>query len=101
MHDSAQRYVYSPQSLPSKYADQTQVALVMRTNTFLNNAWDMASLHDALEYLSKRYPKISAPVTLIAGGQDQDVSTEIHSRHFARSIAGSRLIVLPTTGHMP
>src|SRR3569623_58403 len=101
MLDSALRYVFSPQSLPADYADQTQVAFVLRPNTFLNNAWDMASLHDALENQSKRYPKITAPVTLIAGGQDQVVSTAIHSRHFARSIAGSRLIVLPTTGHMP
>jgi pimeloyl-ACP methyl ester carboxylesterase len=99
--DAALRYVFAPQKPPAHYADMTQVAMVLRPDTFLNNAWDLASLHAALAEQSADYPKIIAPVTLIAGGQDQVVSTDIHSGQFAKSVRGSRLVVLPKSGHMP
>ncbi|MBY0380654.1 MAG: alpha/beta hydrolase [Xanthobacteraceae bacterium] len=99
--DTALRSVFYPQRPPDNYSDQTQIRLVLRPDTFLNNAWDLASLRSALASQSQDYPRITAPITLIAGDSDTVVSTDIHSRQFARSLTQAKLVVLPNTGHMP
>ena len=43
---------------------------------------------------------IALPVTMIAGDADKTVSTDIHSRAFARVVPHARLIVLEGVGHM-
>jgi len=99
--DTALRSVFYPQRPPDNYSDQTHVRLVLRPDTFLNNAWDLASLRSALVNQSRDYSRITAPVTLIAGDSDTVVSTEIHSRQFAKSVTQAKLVILPNTGHMP
>jgi pimeloyl-ACP methyl ester carboxylesterase len=37
---------------------------------------------------------------VISGEADKTVSTNIHSRPFAKTVPGAKLIVLPDVGHM-
>lgn len=92
--------VFLPQAAPPDYIRKTQTQLVLRPRNFLANAWDLMTLKEAVIAQSPRYPQIEVPVTLIAGDADTIVSTDIHSRHLARTVKGAKLIVLPGVGHM-
>ncbi len=48
-----------------------------------------------------RYRDIRIPATVIGGDADRIVWTDLHSRSFARDVAGAKLVVLPGIGHMP
>ncbi|MEW6767354.1 MAG: alpha/beta hydrolase [Pseudomonadota bacterium] len=101
MVDAGSRYVFSPQTMPDEFVDRTQVRLVLRPRTFLNNAWDLATLKDAVTKRSPDYPQIKVPVTIVTGDSDNTVSPKIHSRQFAEAVPQTKLIVLPGVGHMP
>jgi pimeloyl-ACP methyl ester carboxylesterase len=94
------RAVFMPQTMPAGYVNETATPLLLRPREFLANAWDLVTLNAAVTEQAPRYPAITAPVVLIAGDADNTVSTEIHSRRFAATVAGAKLIVLHNVGHM-
>jgi pimeloyl-ACP methyl ester carboxylesterase len=47
-----------------------------------------------------RYGGIKLRTLVITGETDSTVSPDIHSRRFAATVPGARLIVLPGVGHM-
>lgn len=94
------RAVFAPQSMPDGYIDATATPLVLRPRNFLANAWDLVTLKAAVVAQSPRYAAITAPTVVIAGDADTIVSSELHSRHFAQTVPGAKLIVLPGVGHM-
>jgi len=53
--------VFRPNSRPSDYIASTGPSLVLRPDTFYNNAADFTRLHAYLEAESHRYPEIAAP----------------------------------------
>ena len=79
----------------------TRVRLVLRPQTFRNNALDVAGIYDFVVRQAPRLPAITAPTTIVTGDHDGIVLTHIHSYGSAREIPGARLIVLPGTGHSP
>lgn len=101
MIDSGTRHVFAPQPMPDGFVNDTEVRLVLRPSVFLNNATDLATLKAAVTKQSVDYPKIKVPVLVVTGDTDNTVSPEIHSRHFAATVPGAKLIVLPNVGHMP
>ncbi|MBI3701935.1 MAG: alpha/beta hydrolase [Afipia sp.] len=101
MVDAGSRYVFSPQTMPDSFVNDTQVRLVLRSRTFLNNAWDLATLKAEVTKRSPDYPQIKVPVTIVTGDSDNTVSPKLHSRHFAQAVSQTKLIVLPGVGHMP
>jgi pimeloyl-ACP methyl ester carboxylesterase len=101
MVDAGTRYVFSPQSMPDNFINNTQVRLVLRPRVFLNNAWDLATLKAEVTRRSPDYPKIKVPVTIVTGDTDNTVSPKTHSVHFAQAVPQTKLIMLPGVGHMP
>lgn len=101
MIESGINYVFTPQTPPEGYSDSTQVRLVLRPNTFLNNAWDLTTLKPEVAKQSPNYPKIKIPVVIVTGDTDNTVSPKIHSLPFAAAVPQTKLIVLPNVGHMP
>ena len=93
--------VFAPQAVPPDYDARTGVALVLRPQTFRNNAQDVAGIYDFVVRQAPRLPAITAPTTIVTGDHDGIVLTHIHSYGSAREIPGARLIVLPGTGHSP
>jgi pimeloyl-ACP methyl ester carboxylesterase len=98
--DMGGRAVFAPQPMPEGYIAQTATQLVLRPRNFLANAWDLVTLKSAVVAQASRYADIKAPTVVIAGSTDTIVSPEIHSRHFAKTVPGAKLIVLPNVGHM-
>jgi pimeloyl-ACP methyl ester carboxylesterase len=94
------RNVFLPQAVPDDFVANTATPLLLRPREFLANARDLAGLKQAVIEQAPRYPEIAAPTVVISGDVDKTVSTNIHSRPFAATVANARLIVLPGVGHM-
>lgn len=94
------RAVFLPQVMPDDFVDDTATPLLLRPREFLANARDLVRLKQAVREQVSRYGEISAPTVVISGDVDKTVSTNIHSRPFAATVANARLIVLPGVGHM-
>ena len=94
------RGVFLPQLMPENFMRDSATPLLLRPREFLANARDLVTLRAAMAEQSPRYGDIRAPVVIIAGEKDKTVSTHIHSQPFAAAVPGTKLIVLPDTGHM-
>lgn len=98
--EPATRTVFLPQIMPDNYVQQAAIPLILRPRSFLANAWDLITLKAAVTEQAPRYGEITAPTVVITGDADTTVSPEIHSRRFAATVPGARLIMLPNVGHM-
>ncbi len=94
------RAVFLPQAMPEGYVQQSAIPLVLRPREFLANAWDLVTLKAAITEQAPRYGDIKVPTLVVIGDADSTVSPEIHSRRFAATVPGAKLIVLPNVGHM-
>jgi pimeloyl-ACP methyl ester carboxylesterase len=94
------RGVFLPQVMPDGFVGDTATPLLLRPREFLANARDLVTLKAAVKEQAPRYGEIKAPVVLISGDVDKTVSTDIHSRPFAKAVPHAKLIVLPNVGHM-
>jgi pimeloyl-ACP methyl ester carboxylesterase len=94
------RGVFLPQIMPENFICDTATPLVLRPREFLANASDLVTLKAAVSEQAPRYADISVPTVVISGDVDKTVSTNIHSRPFAKAVPGAKLIVLSDVGHM-
>src|SRR5712672_2668982 len=94
------RGVFLPQILPDGFVGNTATALLLRPREFLANARDVVTLRAAVEEQAPRYGDIRVPAVVISGEVDKTVTTNIHSRAFAKAVPNAKLIVLPDVGHM-
>jgi pimeloyl-ACP methyl ester carboxylesterase len=94
------RNVFLPQLMPEDFIRDTATPLLLRPREFLANARDLVTLKAAVAEQSPRYADIKAPATVISGELDKTVSTDRHSRPFAKAVPHAKLIVLPDVGHM-
>jgi pimeloyl-ACP methyl ester carboxylesterase len=94
------RGAFAPQAVPENYARDTALALVLRPREFLANAWDMATLKDAVTAQMPRYADIKVPVVIIHGDVDKSVRLDTHARQFVKTVPHAELIVLPGIGHL-
>jgi pimeloyl-ACP methyl ester carboxylesterase len=93
--------VFAPQEAPADYAERAAIALVLRPQTFLANARDVAGLNAFVMRQAPRYASIKAPTVIITGDRDTIVSPDIHARALAAKLPNSKLVVLEGVGHMP
>jgi pimeloyl-ACP methyl ester carboxylesterase len=94
------RGVFLPQVMPDGFVGNTAAALLLRPREFLANARDIVTLRAAVEQQAPRYADIRVPTVVISGEIDKTVTTNIHSRPFAKAVSNAKLIVLPDVGHM-
>jgi pimeloyl-ACP methyl ester carboxylesterase len=93
--------VFSPQPAPPDYADRAAIPLVLRPESFLANARDVAGLNAFVMKQSPRYAGIGAPTTIITGDRDTVVIPRIHAHALAAALPHSKLVALEGVGHMP
>ena len=98
--ESGARGVFLPQVMPDGFVGNTATALVLRPREFLANARDIVTLRAAVEQQAPRYGDIRVPTVVISGELDKTITTNIHSRPFAKAVPNAKLIVLPGVGHM-
>lgn len=94
------RGAFLPQVMPDGFVGNTATALLLRPREFLANARDIVTLRAAVEEQAPRYGDIRVPTVVISGEIDKTVTTNIHSRPFAKAVPNAKLIVLPDVGHM-
>jgi len=94
------RGVFLPQVMPDGFVGNTATALLLRPREFLANARDIVTLRAAVEEQAPRYGDIRVPTVVISGEIDKTVTTNVHSRPFAKAVPNAKLIVLPDVGHM-
>ena len=94
------RGAFFPQAMPDNYVRDTAIALLLRPREFLANAWDMATLKDAVIAQMPRYAEIKVPVTILHGDADKSVYLDVHARQFVKAVPQTELIVLPGIGHL-
>lgn len=94
------RSVFTPQTMPANYVQNTATPLVLRPSAFLANAWDLVTLKPAVAAQAPRYGDIKVPLTIITGDADRTVFPDIHSKPLAKTVPGAKLIMLPGVGHM-
>jgi pimeloyl-ACP methyl ester carboxylesterase len=94
------RGVFLPQLMPDGFVSDTATQLLLRPREFLANARDLVTLKAAVAEQAPRYADIRVPTVVISGDIDKTVSTNIHSRPFAKAVPDAKLIVLPDIGHM-
>jgi pimeloyl-ACP methyl ester carboxylesterase len=94
------RGVFLPQLMPDGFLADTATPLLLRPREFLANARDLMTLKAAVAEQAPRYAEIKAPTVVITGEADKTVSTDIHSRAFAKAVPHAKLIVLSDVGHM-
>ncbi len=93
--------VFAPDKPPEHYFQESGTELVLRPETFRNNAKDVACLHKSVSALSPRYREIKSPTVIITGDSDDVVLAHIHSEGLARDIAGAKLVWFKNMGHKP
>lgn len=94
------RNVFLPQAMPDGFVQESASPLLLRPREFIANARDLVDLKAAVAAQVARYGEIKVPTVIIAGEPDKTVSTNIHARPFAATVANTKLIVLPDLGHM-
>jgi pimeloyl-ACP methyl ester carboxylesterase len=94
------RRAFLPQLMPQDFVANTATLLLLRPREFLANARDLVKLKSALAEQARRYGDIRVPTLVISGELDKTVTTNIHSRPFAKAAHDVKLIVLPNVGHM-
>ena len=94
------RRVFLPQLMPQDFVANTATLLLLRPREFLANARDLVKLKTAVTEQAPRYGDIRVPTLVISGELDKTVTTNIHSRPFAKAAHDVKLIVLPNVGHM-
>lgn len=92
---------FHPDTAPEGYALGTALPLLFRPSEFRANSEDTVGLKAHLARQSERYGEIAVPTIVVTGNADYTVSPKIHSYAFHNAVAGSELIKLKGTGHMP
>lgn len=97
--DRATRAVFAPNRRPPGYIEQSRALQALRPNAFRHNAQEVAALSDWAKTGSRAYRRIKVPTVIITGDADGIVSPDVHAKHLARDIPGSRLIIVRNLGH--
>lgn len=95
------RNVFRPNARPQNYISKTGPSLVLRPDTFYNNARDFVGLLGYVKAQSPFYNRIKAPTVIITGDSDDIVWEHLHSQGLARDISGSELVTVKGVGHKP
>ena len=93
--------IFRPNERPADYIMKTAPELVLRPQTFRNNAIDVVNLFAYVSAHAPRYSEIKAPTVIITGDSDDIVLQELHSRGLARDIPGAELVTIRNLGHKP
>lgn len=94
-------FAFAPSAVPPSYVDTAELPLLLRAETFRQNAQDIVAADAFLVEQAPRYKDLEVPVIAIAGDRDAVISPATHSAVMARAAPSGSLILLPGVGHMP
>ncbi len=91
--------VFQPESPSTAYVERTGVMLSLRPQNFLANAQDLRLLSDYLRDQSQHYAKITQPLLIVHGTEDDIVPAWNHSDRLIKIIPQAELVRLDGVGH--
>lgn len=91
---------FSPQAVPSDYAEGVAAPLALRPATFRANAQDLVALDRFLDDQSVYYGQIATQLVVLTGDADGVAAPASHAEKLASEAQNSRLVVLNDVGHM-
>lgn len=94
-------FAFAPNAVPPNYADAAELPLLLRAETFRDNAQDIVAADAFVVEQAPRYKDLKVPVVAIAGDHDPVISPATHSAAMVRAAPLGSLILLPGVGHMP
>jgi pimeloyl-ACP methyl ester carboxylesterase len=91
---------FLPQLPPRHYLKRSAAFLLLRPETFIANARDMADLTSNLAAQAERYPTLTMPILLMTGYFDLVVQPMRNAFAFATALPRAKLVTLAGIGHM-
>ncbi len=92
---------FYPQKAAPNYATDSCLELLFTPDRFLANAEDLNQIRPFLDESYPLYTKISTPVSLIYGDQDQVIYQFSHAGGFKHIVPHAKYIMLQQEGHLP
>jgi pimeloyl-ACP methyl ester carboxylesterase len=91
--------MFAPMRVPERFRE-LPVWMMLRPKQLRASAAESALMVPAALTLSKRYPELKVPVTIIAGTRDEVVDFGHNSERLSERIPNSQLQLEPGVGHM-
>lgn len=98
--NGAVKQMFAPCDVPAEFMPVLSRQMLLRPVQLRANAEDAAFMMPAASDLSERLGELHVPLTIIAGESDAVVDVEDHSKRLHEVLPGSRLVVVPSVGHM-
>jgi pimeloyl-ACP methyl ester carboxylesterase len=92
--------VFQPAAVPERFDRLFPKALMLRPLQLRAAAEDAALMTPSVMELERHYRKLTIPVTILTGADDQIADVGRQSAHLHRELPGSKFISLPGLGHM-
>ena len=93
--------VFSPQSAPEGYYEQSAIGLLFRPAEFRANAIDVTALRSEVAAQQDRYPEIAMPIVVYSGALDTVIKPQLHVGKLKHQVTHLELVALADEGHMP
>lgn len=92
--------MFAPQPVPADFMPILVREMLVRPGQIRANAEDAAFMVPGAASLSKRYCKLTIPVTIYAGEADKVADPETQASRLHAELSNSELHILPGLGHM-
>lgn len=92
--------IFAPNPVPARFRKGFPMDLALRPSQIRASAEDAGLANPGAASLSARYGQVSVPAVIIAGIGDEIVDTNAQSVRLHDALRGSRLHLVPGTGHM-
>jgi pimeloyl-ACP methyl ester carboxylesterase len=94
------RRMFAPRRIPARFEAEFPLPMTLRPWQIRALAEDTAMMVPAAARHSRRHAELRMPVAIVAGADDQIVSTAWQSRGLKKALPGSVLTVIEGAGHM-
>jgi pimeloyl-ACP methyl ester carboxylesterase len=92
--------MFAPRDVPDDFFERQSSEMMVRPSQLRANAEDAAFMIPTAMQQAKRYWELRMPVTVVAGEKDIVVAMEDHTCALHREVKGSKLVIVPGSGHM-
>lgn len=99
--DSGLKTLFHPEAVPKDYREKTVLDLFFRPRVMLDNFRDQHLLCEYVALAGRGYRRISTPVQIITGTNDDVVSSWLHSEKLSHELQQVQWLDIPDLGHSP
>ena len=92
--------IFSPAPVSKRWEEEFPLAMTLRPSQIRAEAAEAAMMIPAAAMLAPRWPDLTLPVTIVAGGGDQLVTTADQSERLDQVLPNSRCVTVDGAGHM-